>query len=434
MAGTYTPWTGHINISSKNTYNDWLTITNYQNDEVIIDGTNCPTYYSNGINSVFEIHESNYIRISGLTINHSASAGIACGVVAGEDIVHHIRIDNCTISNCSAQAIKSKNGNNNITFEYNYLFNNFNNWTGSVKSTQETVSFENVVTFSINNNTLINNRAENIDMKGGCSDGEVCYNTINNTADLLQKQIGASVYYGGPAIMVDARGLSHNISIYNNNIFGNASGITLNTETDGHYEYIYIYNNVINLTKPDDTTTLTYPLSMGLTNSGSSSDTFHHIYIYSNTISSGSNNNYNLLQIGHYSINRLNGTNLNDLYLYNNVFATNYDGGSYAIGGHFMLPTDITMANNSFYRGSGTLANRWDETAYSNQTAWNFGDDANFSDPKFVDSGDFDGDYHIESDSPLIGKGNTTLIPSYDFDDVLRATDNYCIGAYEYDT
>jgi len=429
MAGTYTPWSGHIDITSKDASSDWLTIQNYLNDVVIVDGTNCPTQYSNGINAVFQIHESNYIRITGLTINHSASGGISLGVLAGEDPVNNIRVDNCTISNSSGHAIKSKNGNNNITFEWNYLYDNFNNWTGAVKSTQETVSFENVTDFSINNNTLINNRAENIDMKGGCNGGYCCYNTINNTGTgILQKQVGGD-YYGGPAIMLDARGVSHNISIFNNIIYGNASGISLNTETTGHYEYIYIYNNIINLTKPDDVTSLTYPEPLGISNTGFSGDLFHHIYIYNNVVHLGSNNNYNLIQIGHYSQDQINGTTIDEFYIYNNIFLTKYDGSSNFIGGHFLLPTDLNIGNNCYYRASGTYKNRWDETTYTNLTDWNFGEEAVYGNPQFVNSDN--GNFNITATSPCINNGTDVNAPSTDFwgNSRVGTTD---IGIHEY--
>jgi len=431
MAGTYTPWSGHIDITSKDASSDWLTIQNYLNDVVIVDGTNCPTQYSNGINAVFQIHESNYIRITGLTINHSASGGISLGVLAGEDPVNNIRVDNCTISNSSGHAIKSKNGNNNITFEWNYLYDNFNNWTGAVKSTQETVSFENVTDFSINNNTLINNRAENIDMKGGCNGGYCCYNTINNTGTgILQKQVGGD-YYGGPAIMLDARGVSHNISIFNNIIYGNASGISLNTETTGHYEYIYIYNNIINLTKPDDVTSLTYPEPLGISNTGFSGDLFHHIYIYNNVVHLGSNNNYNLIQIGHYSQDQINGTTIDEFYIYNNIFLTKYDGSSNFIGGHFLLPTDLNIGNNCYYRASGTYKNRWDETTYTNLTDWNFGEEAVYGNPQFVNSDN--GNFNITATSPCINNGTDVNAPSTDFWGNSRV-DTTDIGIHEYQT
>jgi hypothetical protein len=431
--GEYLPPNGQVNITGINQTAEWTTFRNYQNDYVLIDGSNCPTTYSNGINSVIEVHESNYIRITGLHINHSQSTGIALGVAAGEDPVSYIRIDNCSITNSTGGAIKSKGGNDNITFEWNYLYDNFNNWTGAVKSSQETVSFETVDTFSINNNTLINNRAENIDVKGGCYNGEICYNEINNTgAGILWKQIGSSEYYGGPAIMLDARGYSHNISIFNNLVYGNATGISINNEiSSGYYENISVYNNIVNISKKGDITSLTTPDVLILGNSGGGSNMNGHIYIYSNTFYSGSTNDRNVFAMGHYSINQLDDSNLEECYIYNNIFASDYTGSSTCLGGNFLVPGDLYMANNSYYRSSGTLKNRWGQSDYTNQTAWNFGWDALYDDPEFVNMANEDGDWHLNSTSPLIDKGNTTYISTRDFDDVLRSTDGYTIGAYE---
>jgi PKD repeat protein/polygalacturonase len=433
MAGTYTP-ASQIIISNKNTANDWLTIRNYNNDYVEINGSNCPSgAESNVFDSVIELDSCKYVRITGLAINHSAQGGITLAATCS-----FVTVDNCSINNCSVFAIKSFAANN-ITFEHNYLYNNFNNWSATVVG-QETISFEGVKTFSINNNTLIGNRHLNIDVKDGCKNGEICYNEINTTAGHVN--IVGQNLWGGGAIYLDARGVSSNISIFNNNMYGNNTGIELNTETSGHFEYIYVYNNVINMTNE----TGCVPSSsgrgaIGIANTGLSTGIFHNIYIYSNTITQGTNNTYALIQIGHYSIEQFNASNLQDVYIYNNIFYTKDS----ATGTRFFVFYKILQANghiilrnNSFYRPSGAISCVWGtgppySVYYSTSSPSKFGTAPLFTNPMFVDA--THGNFHLNSTSPCIDTGNSTLVPSFDFDGNARPQGfGYDIGAYEYVT
>jgi len=434
MAGTYLPPSGQIEIDGKDDSNEWLTISNYNDDDVLINGTNCPNLHSSAIDAVFEITDSKYIRITGLNINRSKSCGITARY-SSSTYPSFIKVDNCSITNCSFSAFKiADTGGNNITFEWNYLYDNFCNWTSNTYySSQETVSIAKVTTFSINNNTLINNRAENIDLKGGCNRGTVCYNEINNSAGFLDKWYSDTHHYysGGPAIMLDSRGYSHNISIYNNLVYGNHSGISLNTETTGHYEYIYIYNNIINLNE-DNGYRGNAPNSLYLMNTGNSAEIFKHIYIYSNTIHQASNCDRFLFALW----SNLDSSNLEDVYLMNNILSTSCSSPAY---GHIytssISPDDgvITYNNNSYSQDSGSIFTKWETTTRTNQTDWNFGVYATFIDPEFVDKQDIGGDFHLNSTSPCIDVANDTLVPSFDFDGVNRPNGaGYDRGAYEF--
>ena len=433
MAGTYLPSTGRINIDDKNTANTWLTIRNYNNDYVIVDGTNCPHGLADVggayINATIEMTNSKYVRISGIKVNHSAAGGITLRTAT----ISHIRIDNCTISNSSSFAFKANNGFNNITFEYNYVYNNFNDWSNHLMS-QETISFENIKTFSINNNTIINNHAENIDMKGGCKNGEVCYNEINTTADYVWK-----VYanWGGLGVYLDARGVSSNISIYNNLIYGNVSGISINTETTGHYENISIYNNIVNITNTTGgkiTVNGRMPLDISL--SGTSTDiTFKDIYVYSNTFRTDSKIDTTAGII--YISVKLTSSNLKRVHIVNNILYTDYIAA-------YNLPllnvrkislsdNIITINNNSFNRPpSRDIQCYWNGTQYTSATnPEKFGGEPVFTNPLFVDKNH--GNFHLNSTSPCIDNGSSVLAPSFDFDDNPRPSGNgFDIGAYEY--
>jgi len=99
MAGTYLPSSGNIVINGKSSETDWLTIRNYQNDIVLIDGTNCP--FTNIWRGVIEFLNCKHVRVSGLIVNHSAVNGIVIYGGASTADQSFIRVDNCTISNSS---------------------------------------------------------------------------------------------------------------------------------------------------------------------------------------------------------------------------------------------------------------------------------------------------------------------------------------------
>lgn len=406
-----------INIKSD------ITISNYNDGNVIINGTGLD--YEYGIDSfytsVFLIEDSDNIRITGLTINHSYRGAICV------DNSDYVTIDNCSITNCSTWAIKTINNPIYLTFEYNYVYFNMNDWTNYYYS-QETISLENCDYFNINNNTCLNNNAILIDLKGGSCIGNISHNKINNTG-LIQTHSDC-YWFGGTAIQIDAQGIEHNITIDHNNIYGNQTGISINTESTGHYEYIYIYNNLINITSlngDEEVCTPRFPIS--ISNTGGSSDDFHHVYIYSNDIITKDENSRNCIVVLNFNSN-----NLYDVYIFNNILYAEYTGANYYLLTVWYLDYDddyIKLSNNSFYR-AGTIRCYWDgNTYYHYANPEKFGDDANFSDPKFID---YDTDFHLRYDSPCIDIGNSTLISSYDFDGISRPQgDDYDIGAYEFE-
>jgi hypothetical protein len=450
MKGTYTPTT-YIDIDTKGAVGNWYTIRNYASDLVVINGVNCPK--SNWLRAVLDFTDCNYVRVSGLTINHSGRGAITFRTAG----THYI-IDNCSLMNSAQHAIKFYHNINNITIEHNDIYNNFNNWSGILNSDDEGLS-EEVVSLTgmtydlnINNNTFIYNHWINIDVKGGVSRARICHNRINTTSGYVQVY-PATPAYGEAGIYLDTNaGTSKNVSIYNNLIYGNNTGINLNCEGNtGHFEYTYIYNNVINMTRGHFGNIAgfgTPRCAIYFGNEGNthpSYDLFHHIYIYNNMLRTGvdSVRDYPIIQIGATvgagPTAQFTTSNLANFYIINNIFYTGDTGASY----YMMTVRNITWAqasgiftfnNNSFFRSSGNINIYWGSTVYTSATPVYFGGQAMFSDPKFLSNIDEYGNFHIPITSICRDTGSNIIKPSVDFDGVARPHNTYYdIGAYEYD-
>jgi len=80
---------------------------------------------------------------------------------------------------------------------------------------------------------------------------------------------------------------------------------------------------------------------------------------------------------------------------------------------------NVTFQNNCYYNGYGTAPSGTGNVA---------------ANPKFTDTAT--GDFHLDEQSPCIGRGSNTVLPrcSTDFDGVVRSVDAVDIGAFQFST
>jgi hypothetical protein len=444
--GSYVFW------NRTGTGGNWFTIRDNGNGTVIFDGTTCP---SGEYNAILRFYDPRYIRITGITFNHSYRNALTFQ----RDSTYYpsfITIDNCSITNCSQAMIYIVSGNN-VTIENNYVYNNFNNWTGTLspKITGEVISLPNAADYDINNNTMMNNRFINIDLKGTVRRANVCYNRINTTAFDYVIDYWGIKSWGESAIYIDTQGANaYNITIHHNFIYGNCTGININNEgATGHYEYVYIHDNIINVTRTpfgnQGYYTTRCPVYLG--NEGAALATMYHdIFIYSNTLCTGNDSpeddNFPCILFGRRpggaTLAEFTSANLDDVVVVNNVLYT-ADSSNTSTGYLMMSVRNITWAeaaniftvnNNSFYRTTNSINIWWGSTKYYYPSyATYFGGEATFTDPAFVTRAEQYADFHLTSSSPCVNSGNNTFYSKIDFDGVSRPQNLTCdIGAYEY--
>jgi len=106
-------------------------------------------------------------------------------------------------------------------------------------------------------------------------------------------------------------------------------------------------------------------------NTGYSTDLFHDIYIYSNTFRSWEGNTNSIVWVGHYTNTQFDSSNLQEVYIVNNIFNTNEDSASLSLLALNKISFEdgvFIMNNNSYYRPSGSIRIYWNGVAYTSST------------------------------------------------------------------
>jgi len=396
-------------IGNKNgAENQWITFMPYNNEEVIVDGRNVkPDYY----HAIFYIHDSSYIRITGLKLLNSAYGGIHIQNKA----THHIKIDNNLIRNCSARGIATIADDfilENLIIEHNTVDFVNNNWKGVGGIGGEAVSISCVKNFDIGYNHVSRCGKECIDLKVGTSYGTVHHNKI----DTSSIPGGFNEGYNHIGIYIDPNSKKgQNIDIYNNLVYGNhGSGIWIGPEEPGgSAEYINVYNNIVNLTWNSGN-------GMGCFDNYYETAIFKHVYFYSNTVYTASTP---FKMTGRKNL-------FTDIQVKNNIFTTKNQ--TTVIYFRQINNSDgvISLSNNLFYSYNGKAWSNWyEKESYTN----GFGTNAIISDPQYVKRTN-PCNFYLNKNSPAIDSGTGELAPRIDYNGITRPQNSkYDIGAYEYD-
>lgn len=384
-AGVYheyiNPWSG----MNSGTQNNWITYTNYQNDEVIIDGTGGSSDWT----GILKMDNQEYIRIDNIHFRNSCSHGILIHDDSGDS--SNIVISNCTFSNCSDSAIDIKGYHAklcDVLVENNIIVDTQNGWNDIGEPSDESITLSNVDRFIVRNNVMYDNHKISIDAKSGSQNGLIYNNRIDTTGSWVCQ-------WGTQGIYVDAQDLTcKNISIFNNIVWGNGTGFEFATEQGGSLSDIRVYNNIYNGSNNgfqiNDHTSVPgshLKTNFSFVNNVCSDDTSICVQITDKDSS------------------------FNNLTIRNNIFC-----GSIGINiGSDLDLSDHNVDHNLFDTSSGSDY---------------YGSFSVISAPLFLNP-DI-GNYSLQPNSPAIDAGISTYAPTVDFNGVPRPQgSSFDIGAFE---
>ena len=325
----------------------------------------------------------------------------------------------------------------NITIRNNYVYNpNYTDWgginigacgggsnnydilienntvdnTGNTLRTDgvaETISLSDVYNGRVLNNTIINNTAIGIDLKGGGHNITVLGNTVLNPGC-------QGIYLDGYA--ANGETIS-DIYIINNRVknaggvgqsyhtYDGKSSIVLASEMNHNltFDNIYVFNNIVE-----------YGDGAAFVIGGGPGwfeiNTYSNISLYSNTVVHSRNSCFSTGNSS--SINR-DWNVYNNICAYNNNLTGGLSGDGYLFWGGANV-TNLNMHSNHYLNYNSTIGN--------------FGSNYTLGNPNFTNATD----YHLQNTSSNL-TANTTLVPSYDYDWRVRPQgDTYEKGAYEY--
>jgi len=369
-------------ISKQGTASAYITLRAYSGETVRLDGRNTVPYSWTGL---LHLQNCRYLKIEGVQFSYSKYMGFQAVNS------HNVIIERCEAANNGHGGIVFSGGSNNIVRQCVSHHNNQGPNAG-----HEAISLEGVDTFEVVGCTVHDNREEGIDAKYGSKNGRIHHNKVYNN--------------NGPNIYVDS---SSNIEVYNNEVFGaNKAGIGISVEYAWNANRdithdLKIYNNIIY----DNGLAFWFWIESGAESFAQFSD----IFILNNVVHANNRANWggNGVYIDQGGGSGNYGSNL---VVRNNIFWDNTaQSGSRTIADRSGALGKFTVDYNLFKQGQpsatyGTAAVMTTDVRFVDITARN---------------------YRLQSVSPAINAGSSSLAPAFDFDDAPRsgAID---IGAYEY--
>lgn len=218
MSGTYKE---RLVPAFSGTSNNYLTFSAYTGHTPVIDGSNVQVGNFQGL---VDLSNKSYIRISGITVQNSAYAGIFSGGKSTGLIIEK----NKTINSISS-GIAVWGGANILIDGNDVLDSNLGPNHEALDVAGGTDGFEIRYNKVHNDNGL---GKEGIDVKEGVRNGLIHHNEVYNTKAI--------------AIYVDAFDLeTYNIKVFDNLVHHGSNGIAIASEHGGFLHDIAVYNNII---------------------------------------------------------------------------------------------------------------------------------------------------------------------------------------------
>lgn len=355
--GTYNE---RVSLSYRsNTTGSYITFINYSDERVILDGTGIAIQHGEGL---FNIHKTDFIRVSGLKVQHSNGAGIYVAY------------------------------SKNIKIDKNYTYDTVKSGI-SVWASSNVVVDDNDIALACNAHPDYPASEENISIASGSYNVEVMNNYVHKAANIPDG------YAGGEGINI--KDGAHDVQVHHNVVH-------LDERTDGkksnrlafgldawsHETYdVRFYNNVA------------YNNLTGFVVESEAGATAHDIYVYNNI---AYNNSGPGLYIPNWAKNE--SSLKKNIQFINN---TSYNNGM-GIYINSVKIENVVIRNNILSQNGtpiqiGSGVPQGQIISDHNLTS---------GDPLFVNPAE--GDFHLQIGSPAIDTGSPLNAPANDFDDNMR--------------
>jgi len=379
-AGTYNQQLKPVNDG---TASAWITLAAYPGETVTLDGSGIDL---NEWGGVVDLSKRQYIRVQGLRVINSTYAGIFSYKGAYLEVLSNFT------SNTASSGIAMWNANQ-VVVRGNEVEN------ACTSLGQETITIAVTSNFLVEGNEIhdsgpVSRGGESIDVKGGSHDGIVRGNDIHDN-----HKVG---------LYIDSYDeYTYNIVVTGNRIYNNAEyGMALASEQGGLLENVTVSNNLVYNNKY---------AGLGIYNccSGSSKHPVKNVSIVNNTfVFNGWDEWGPGLDIEDPDIVGL--TLRNNLIAYNKYTQIDIKQE---------VPSNQVTSDHNLVYGDQVDANQAGSSAVR-------------SEPRLVNSAA--NDFHLQSGSPAVDAGSTSLAPAYSLDGTARPQDGnqdgtaqVDIGAYE---